>query len=395
MKLCEAVTVIIIALLAITLITNPGFNSFMSSLIHNATKYLVGNYSTIKLPTILSGPCTSWGAVNITLTSDESIFLSVPNESYVYLLSSVQFHNWNGSTQPPSDYVWSTLSRGIYVVKPQTPGNYYLLICGNSGVIYRVLNYTAMGVAAYYGLGLSNISTNAVLGIFNITSVSILNSTGMPQPGFSLQLNAYVIVKYANGELIHWVQDALVVVNGQYWFQGEADVTNYIGSSQSVVYKNGMCVLGCFETPMVGALIISINSTKSGIVINYGYVLLKLGNETFSPRVHWFARQFIPIPNATAYIITSPAAGPYGWPMDTEFVIGGPGNGGGVQFRNLNATLSLYYWNGTSWNPYPITYTFGISTGEYAINVTSIPVGPSAVKLKVGNNNYEMINYND
>ncbi|GAB6946035.1 hypothetical protein JCM16161A_01650 [Vulcanisaeta sp. JCM 16161] len=318
----------------------------------------------------------------------ESLFIEVVNGSYVYLLTNSQLRSWGGGPGAPGNYTWFSSVPGIYVVSP-SPGNYDLLVCGNTGIIYRVLNYTAMGLAAYYGPGYGNITTNAVLGFFNITNAYIENSTGAAAPGFSLQLNAYVLIRYGGNYMVHWVQDALVVVGDQYWFQGEMDVVNYIGSSRNLVYEQGRCVLGCFETPMAGLLIITVNSTGYGVVINYGYALLQLGNETFNPRINWFARELIPIPNATAYIITSPAEGPYGWPMDTEFVIGGPGNGGGVEFRRLNAYLSLLYWNGTSWAPYPITYSFGISTGEYAVNVYVLPIGPSTVELVIGHNNYQ------
>lgn len=65
-----------------------------------------------------------------------------------------------------------------------------------------------MGVTAYYGPDHSNITTNAVLGLFNITNAYIENSTGTAEPGFSLQLNAYVVIKYDDNYVIHWVQDA-------------------------------------------------------------------------------------------------------------------------------------------------------------------------------------------
>jgi len=394
MRLGGVIAVVIIALVALAAITNPSFNQFMLSLIRNATAYIINGTSAAGEQSIihsLQGPCSSWGSVNLAFSNGESLFLDVPNDSSIYLLTSDEFSQWGGGPNAPSNYVWFSSLPGIYVVTPPGPGNYDLVVCGNTDIAYRILNYTAMGVAAYYGPGLGNITTNAVLGIFNITEASIENSTGMPGMGFSLQLNAYVVVKYGGGEFVHWVQDALVVSGGEYWFQGEADVTNYIGSSQNLIYEGGRCVLGCFVTPMSGALIISVNSTGRGVVINYGYILLGLGNETFRPVVHWFAHQLIPIPNATAYIITSPSLGPYGWPMDTEFVVGGPGNGGGVEFGALNAYLALYYWNGTSWSPYPITYTFGVSTGEYAINVYSMPIGTSSVELVVGRNNYQVI----
>ncbi len=392
MKYWDSILILAIALIMVFIMINPSINYMIGSLIWSAINYITNNTTTIP-PLItgsVSGPCGSWGLINVNLTNDESLFLEVVNGSYVYLLSGYQLRGWGGGPRAPSNYTWFSSVPGIYVVNPG-PGNYSLLVCGNTGVIYRVLNYTAMGVAAYYGPGYGNITTDAVLGFFNITSANIENSTGAAAPGFSLQLNAYVIIEYGDGEEIHWVQDALVIMDDQYWFQGEMDVVNYIGSSRNFIYEQGKCVLGCFETPMSGVLVIAVNSTGYGVVINFGYALLRLGNETFSPRVNWFAHELIPIVNATACIMTSPAEGPYGWPMDTELVIGGPGNGGGVKFRELDAYLSLLYWNGTSWAPYPITYTFGVSTGEYAVNVYVLPISPATAELVTGHNDYQQL----
>ncbi|ADN49961.1 thermopsin family protease [Vulcanisaeta distributa] len=390
MRLGDTVLIIVIALMALVFLVNPSLDSLVLSGINYVINSVINSTVTMPVTKPASGPCTSWGLVNVNLTNSESLFIEVVNGSYVYLLTNSQLHSWGGGPEAPSNYTWFSSVPGIYVVSPG-PGSYGLLVCGNTGIAYRILNYTAMGIAAYYGPGYSNITSDAVLGLFNITNAYVENSTGAAGPGFSLQLNAYVVIKYGGNYMVHWVQDALVVVDGQYWFQGEMDVVNYVGSSRNVVYEQGRCVLGCFETPMAGLLIISVNSTGYGVVINFGYSLLQLGNETFSPRVYWFAHELIPIPNATAYIVTSPTEGPYGWPMDTEFVIGGPGNGGGVEFRSLDAYLSLLYWNGTSWAPYPITYSFGISTGEYAVNVYVLPIGPSTAELVVGHNNYQQL----
>ncbi|MGC8608092.1 MAG: thermopsin family protease [Vulcanisaeta sp.] len=393
MRLGEALAIVVIALVALALIINPVFNGFIESLIRNATAYLSFNTTSVvnEVQNITQSPCFTWGSIGLSLSSGESIFLGIPNGSMVYLLNSTQFSSWGGGPLAPTNYAWFESIPGIYVVSALNPGNYDLVACGNTGIVYRVLNYTAMGVAAYYGPHLSNITTSVILGIFNITNAVVENSTGASVPGFSLQLNAYVIIKYGSGESIHWIQNALVVMGGQYWFQGEMDVTNYVGSSQNLVYEGGRCMIGCFETPMSGALIIAVNSTGYGVMINYGYVLFRLGNETFKPTIHWYAHELIPIPNATVYIITSPSSGPYGWPMDTELVIGGPGNGGGVEFRELDAYLSLLYWNGTSWAPYPITYTFGVSTGEYAVNVYVLPISPATAELVTGHNDYQQL----
>ncbi len=308
MKYWDVALIILVALIMIIVMVNPTINYSITSFIWNAISHVINGIMNMQIPITkqvsVGGPCYSWGLINVNLTNGESLFIEVVNGSYVYLLTNSQLSSWNGGPEAPSNYTWFSSVPGIYVVSPGS-SSYSLLVCGNTGIAYRVLNYTAMGIAAYYGPSYGNVTTDAVLGLFNITNAYVENSTGAAGPGFSLQLNAYVVIKYGGNYMVHWVQDALVVVDGQYWFQGEMDVVNYVGSSRNVVYEQGRCVLGCFETPMAGLLIISVNSTGYGVVINFGYSLLQLGNETFSPRIYWFAHELIPIPNATAYIVTS------------------------------------------------------------------------------------------
>jgi len=386
---------LIISVLVLILAALVGLDVFMHTLrqLPSISQTINATSTTTMINTTspkLEVTCRVWNLVNVTLSNGSYIFISVPRETPVYLLSKAQFKEWGVSSMPPVNYTWFDDSPGVFVVAPPQ-GDYEVAFCGSVNVTLRVFKYMAMGVAAYYGPNYGNLTTDAVMGIFNITNANVEWSTGTQTLGFSLQLNAYLVVKYSGGVVVHWVQDALLVSSGQYWFQAEMDVTNYIGSSQSLMYENGVCISGCFKTPMSGMLIITVNTTKYGVVVNYGYALFRLGNIRLNPVVHWVAHQVIPIPNATAYLITSLNPGPYYMPMDTELVVGGPGNSGGVMFRSLSAQLALYYWNGTSWAPYPVTYTFGASTGEYAVNVSVEPIGPASVELSTGPNNYQVL----
>ncbi|WP_162008564.1 thermopsin family protease [Vulcanisaeta thermophila] len=372
------------------LVLNPGILQYVIQGINGIIKSI--NYTGIPSnlsSVVITGPCMTYLVIPINAKSGEALFLdSVSNSLRSYLLTSDEYSAWSPPSAP-LNYVYSLNGSGVVIWQLST-GNYDLVLCGQSianSVSYRVLRYDGMGVSAVHGYNNTAIATNTVVGFFNITNASILNSSGIPN-GFSLQLNVYIAVNSDGQVTYHWFQNALVVSGNYYWFQGEVDVTHYIGSSQSINYVNGVCTSGCFETPMAGYLIITVRNTGNGAVVMFGYSITRLGNITFNnPGINWFAQY--PIPNAQAEIVVSPEIGPYGWPLDAEFVIAGPGNGGGVEFESLNATLALYYWNGTSLVPFPRTYSFAISTAEYAVNVHVTPMGPGTAELTVGPNNYE------
>ncbi|WP_054843528.1 hypothetical protein [Vulcanisaeta souniana] len=181
MRLRDLVLALVIALMVFVVLTNPAINELVTTGIEGIINYVFSNATGVPtlITTAISGPCSfQGGLVNINLTGGESLFIEVMNGSYVYLLTNSQLRGWGGGgPEAPGNYTWSSVVPGIYVVNPG-PGNYSLLVCGNTGITYRVLNYTAMGVAAYYGPNYGNITTNAVLGVFNITNAYVENSTG-------------------------------------------------------------------------------------------------------------------------------------------------------------------------------------------------------------------------
>jgi len=68
---------------------------------------------------------------------------------------------------------------------------------------------------------------------------------------------------------------------------------------------------------------------------------------------------------------------------DAELVFGGGGNGAIATFKQLNAYLALFYYNG-SLRPFPSVYSFGGDTAEASTNVNVIYTG-NFVLATVGN----------
>ena len=81
---------------------------------------------------------------------------------------------------------------------------------------------------------------------------------------------------------------------------------------------------------------------------------------------------------------------PAGNMFDMEFVLGGGGNGSSVYFNALNATFSLFYYNGFNYQDVPAAVNYGITTAETApdINATLFhnDSGSLCADLKVGTN---------
>ena len=103
MRLGGVIAVVVIALVALVAITNPSFNQFMLSLIRNATAYIINGTSVAGEQSIihsLQGLCSSWGSVNLAFSNGESLFLDMPNDSSIYLLTSDEFSNGVADQMP-------------------------------------------------------------------------------------------------------------------------------------------------------------------------------------------------------------------------------------------------------------------------------------------------------
>jgi thermopsin len=83
-----------------------------------------------------------------------------------------------------------------------------------------------------------------------------------------------------------------------------------------------------------------------------------------------------------------------GWYYDTELVFGGGGNGEVTTFKNISATLGLFYLQNNEYVEFPSYYTFGGDTAEATTNVhvTFTPQGYAELSVGKPDLTYVVIN---
>ena len=248
-----------------------------------------------------------------------------------------------GTTQPPNPLEVNYTGAGLLYMGPPTTA-----LAG----YYCVINAT---IASDGWLHTCN--TTGYLLLPNGFTIPTRECTFKPSqqayspPGYSVQLNAQL----SNG---YWVQNTW---GGAY---EEKEVTTGNGENytsikillEEEVWKNGLRsgIVGPSAGPC-GWLVIKIQNGTA----YFGY-------SSDGVHVDWYASY--PVGNAT---ITNT----YG----TELVIGGPGNGAGVDFNNVNIVVALWYWNGTNWIPASVLPSITSYTAEFVTHAWVYMSGNTAV----------------
>jgi hypothetical protein len=135
---------LIISVLVLILAALVGLDVFMHTLrqLPSISQTINATSTTTMINTTspkLEVTCRVWNLVNVTLSNGSYIFISVPRETPVYLLSKAQFKEWGVSSMPPVNYTWFDDSPGVFVVAPPQ-GDYEVAFCGSVNVTLRVLN---------------------------------------------------------------------------------------------------------------------------------------------------------------------------------------------------------------------------------------------------------------
>ena len=219
-----------------------------------------------------------------------------------------------------------TLMRPPLAGHAYMPTNTLLVTNEPAGLVYEGPPTTAL--ASYYCVYQAQVVSNGWLinGVYvpigiQMGSLRLANLILKPGnlTGYSIQLNAV-----AGG---YWLQDVYVYVrvSGRGVLKTLVNVWRVNGSL--VAYAWGPVARPC------GWLVVRIvNGTVwfgysgDGVGVDW-YYSYPLGNTTIRPG------------------------------LMTNLVIGGPGGGRGVGFMRAYIVLALYYWNGTSWVPAPVTPT--------------------------------------
>lgn len=285
----------------------------------------------------------------------------------------------------------------------------------------------SVGLASYglYGnLSGVGISTNEVYGYANISSMLFFNQSppyGTSQYGASLQLNSVMSVLINGTRQLFWLQnvaqfdtsnDTMELVSN-IWnvTSGKAHVhaQTLAGAGQSLVWHRAS--LYAYQYPQDYPLQYSLplklwlvtdihnftvydypgNTTYSTTypVVSFGYTftapngtvepLMYYDNVTFNSTSFW---------GSDAIMLTLPSEVPHNNScmfFDTELIFGGQAGGEISRAESLNATLGLYYLNGSKPSVFPYYYQFGSDTGEGVTNVTSsINQSSGTARLSIG-----------
>ena len=257
--------------------------------------------------------------------------------------------------------------------------------------------------AAYYGVTLSASShicpenatvlrTAQVSGLAQISSMKIrspANASPIGINGTTLQLNAMAIAHYNGRNYTYWLQNvadfiSTNTVNGTVKrnlteLAFGSDVLNATSqyanvTPQSIVGNGGVYFDPNTNTSYYGYI---TNPTEYSLPKNITLGITVYTNEqypviAFSNGTRIFDNVTLYVPTKNISIVIDPYIRASGFLYyDEELVFGGICCRLPASFIGLNATLSLYYYNGTGLSqPYPL-YTYGFDTGETADNITS------------------------
>ena len=220
-----------------------------------------------------------------------------------------------------------------------------------------------MGIS-FYSL-FSTYVTNMVMGVVNITSMSI-GSSYLPNGQYftsgnaSLQLNAMI-------DGIYWAQDVILfhqiksdefeatLVLNLWNFSGPfiAKLNGYVTTYQGfgVVY---------YEGPTYNITLPSSISL---------YMFIKNSTLYFAYKINNVSGIFYKAPIGGEFLIGGFSLA--GVPNDLEFVFGGPG-GGSVVSMNIEGTMNLYFMQNGKLSLVPYAYSIGFDTAESVVGVQSL-----------------------
>mgnify|MGYP001772507694 CR=1 FL=1 len=229
---------------------------------------------------------------------------------------------------------------------------------------------TSSSLAVSYPMGISFYSlfstyfTNMVMGVVNITSMSI-GSSYLPNGQYltsgnaSLQLNAII-----NG--VYWAQDVILfhqVTNNKFEATLVLNLWNFSGPfttsfNGSVFTYQGFGVI-YYKGPTYTI------SLPSSITL---YMYIKNSTLYFAYKINNISGVFYKAPIGGKFLIGGFALA--GVPNDLEFVFGGPG-GGSVAEMNIEGTMNLYFLQNGKISLVPYAYSIGFDTAESVVGVQS------------------------
>ncbi|MEL9989829.1 MAG: thermopsin family protease [Thermoproteus sp.] len=287
--------------------------------------------------------------------------------------------------------------------------------------VYPVSCYGTTPVGIYgpswgYPVGVASlgpVSADRVLGFFNITAIGAYNPIGesqfdVPNSGAALQLNVHLVVNLADGSTqYYWLQDVMDFVTDGNKFDVVDNVWNESSStsilSNATIAGSGAVYVSAdiatqedwygyatqeypYSLPIAGYLLIKLVGINP-LTVQFCYAIVQQGDEYYPPNFNCYDTVTIEpyVPAISAFMEAMPnMVTERGKLIDAELVFGGYANGEHTTFDQLEADLSLLYWDGSKWAPFPNLYGIGVSTAETATDLTGTVTPSGFVYVGVG-----------
>ncbi len=257
------------------------------------------------------------------------------------------------------------------------------------------------------------LSTNSFEGTISITNLTALYALNDDPSNITVQLNTVLnnVTLFGNSNYSFWTQNVLLYSSNHHTIQFEDNLWNFSSPvtylTSNAIYKTTGKVLPysgvhiaygpsfAVKTPFTVHLY--LNSTlinnRNAVYFNYsvpqlsvhGTYDLVIFNSTYN------AKSTFKTPQAN-FLISGSHITPTNYLLyDAEIMIGGPGGGSTTTLYNVNANMTLKYYNATSaaYMNVPSAYDYGTDTGETSSgesiywnskDVAEINTGPSILE---------------
>ncbi len=363
----------------------------------------------------------------LTAVTHAQVTVTPPSCWRYWVINASYFVIYNYGTQSytiyvmtPSEYQvfsqgYTTEAIGEWVLNPQSSlavflpsyGEYYVPVttstpsCSQEPTLYLYMGNVNSSAPMGVPIGVSSfgpVSTNEVLGFFNITGISAYNPVGeskygVPNSGASLQLNVVMEAELTDGTTqYYWLQDVIQFITDSNELRFVDNVWNFtaypVGSlTNSTISGVGAVYISSdgrpyyayatsnepHSLPLAGYLLIKLVSLNP-LEVQFCYSVIQSGGQYYPPNFNCYDTVTIntPEPVVSASIVALPnEETPSQYLLDAELVFVGYASGEYTTFNTLNAYLALLYRRGNAWVPYPNLYVNGWDTAEVATDLTS------------------------
>ena len=296
-----------------------------------------------------------------------------------------------------------------YHIYPNNPFQYgHLSSPQPTGIASFGLYNDSNNVAPY------DVQTSRLAGFANISSLLAYNATagqaGVDVSGATLQLNSILVVGDRSGiQKMYWCQNVFDFVTNASIFSYGDNVWNFSDSRYFLSNSSINSPSGGYVTPLENhgkteyyygfasqnytyrmplSFVLVMNESlipNRGIMLQMGTQILMNSSVTTTP-IKWFDNITIhdAFVQSVRFLTSGNDSTPTGYFYDTELVFGGEANGESTSFRQMDASLGLFYLNGTRLVSFPSLYSFGGDTLESANNLRVTYTGDGYPKVFVG-----------